>query len=130
MAEDFINFIRHKSYVSEKLKQNLFCRCLNSECENSKQIKITTLKHKITFKIHGLVVVLSHLRCYFLSDKGSISPTCFFEAFTHAEKKRKNLCLFALLGSMRIKAACKTLVKLTQGEVSFSREKRQNLFRG
>jgi len=38
-------------------------------------------------------------------------------AFTHADPKRakkycKTVCLFALLGSSRVKAVCKTLMKL------------------
>ena len=48
---------------------------------------------------------------------GSISSTCLFAAFTRtdlkAQKAAQLQCLFALLGSVPVKAACKMLVKLT-----------------
>jgi len=51
---------------------------------------------------------------------GSISPTCLPAVFSGADPKNtkrqsSHLCLFAILGSLPIKADCKTLVKLTLG---------------
>jgi len=51
--------------------------------------------------------------------QGLISPTFSRAAFMPADPKSakrqsSHQCLFALLGSMRAKAACKMLVKLTQ----------------
>jgi len=58
--------------------------------------------------------------------QGFISPTCLLEAFMckdskSAKRQPSRQCIFALSGSARMKAACKTLVKLTsEAEWNFS----------
>jgi len=59
---------------------------------------------------------------YKLFSLGSISPTCLHTAFRRidsksAKRQSRHQCLFALLGSVYIKAARKTLVKLTPDHV-------------
>jgi len=54
-------------------------------------------------------------------ELGSISSTFLRKAFMCPDPKRtkrqsSHQCLFALLGSASIKAACKMLMKLAQGE--------------
>jgi len=69
------------------------------------------------------VLVLTTLFSYLdisLGVLGSISPTCLHTAFTRADPKSAkqqstHKCIFALLGSTCIKAAHKTLMKLTVG---------------
>ncbi len=66
------------------------------------------------------LVIPSSLSTLSLTHLGSISPTCLPKTFTCKDpKSTKRLsshqCLFALLGSSLVKAACKMLVKSTHG---------------
>jgi len=64
--------------------------------------------------------VISMNSVFSLRVFGSISPTCLRTTFTFADTKSAKIqsshqCLFALLGSARVKAPRKTLVKSTLG---------------
>ena len=82
------------------------------------KVFINISKHKLSWKridcskIHNSSLSLSSLKLYHKKHLGSISSTCLCAAFMRPDPKIAKKLLeftvfFALLGSMRVKAACK-----------------------
>ncbi len=102
------NFPQCLSYIPTRCQ---FHQHYTREFFVRKFIQSQNVSRKLAFvrKIHAFNVDEIDYRC-----QVSISPTCLQKTFTCAIRQSHHRCLFALLGSPNAKAACKTLVKLTQ----------------